>query len=235
MLYLISELKLTETGKTSLVLFLLLTHLLPFTIDIPLAHGANVRVQLGGKGQSAALLHSLSQQSPIHALARAMRGHVRDCLAGIVSAHSGGGGQGGRYAPVTEEGMEGVVRSALARLRVIRVKGRYKSWALAIRSLAFPLKSRAEEQVGGEEVVEQAPSLVCLDGLSKCHWTEKWADEERSSSSTSNSAGGRSTACPPGVTPTDGVGMRDVMQAVGKLRLDLGCVIVCTTQGFWVS
>lgn len=133
--------------------------------------------------------------------------------------------------------MEGVVRAALAKLRVIQVKGRYKHWALALRSLAYPT-STPRRNAGLDTMEEQAPSLVCMDGLSKCHWTEKWVDEERSSSSTSAHAStGRSArpnACPPGVTPTDAVGMREVMQAVGKLRLDMGCVVICTVQGLWV-
>ena len=221
----------SRQGKTSLLLFLLLTHLLPFSTDIPLAHGANVRIQLGGKSQPAALLYCTSQRSPIPALARAMRGHIRDCLSNIVSPQSGGGGVGGRYASVTEDGMDAVVQASLAKLRVTRVKPRYKSWALGLRSLTLPMRGWRSHEGASEEIQEQAPSLVCMDGLSKCHWTEKWADEDRSTTSVDI----KGSICPPGIIPTDGVRMRDVMQAIGRLRLDMGCVIMCTTQGLWVS
>lgn len=238
-----------QSGKTSLLLFLLLTHLLPYSTDLPLPHGAPLRIRLGGKNCTAALLLCTSSASPIPALARAIRGHVRDCLSGIISMQSGGPGgssdrgQGvGRYSRITEQGIEGVVRSSLARLRIVRVKPRYRHWSLGLLSLLQPPRDREGDKSGqGED--DPAPSLVCLDGLSKAFWPERWGEEERASvggpGSGDGGGGGASSikarSAPLGIKMAEEVGMRDVMHAIGRLRGEMGCVVVTTTQGLWVS
>lgn len=114
------------------------------------------------------------------------------------------------------------VKETLSRLRAIRVKGRYRYWALALRSLAYP-----QRRVDGVTDKGESSSLVCLDGLSTCFWPERYTEEERAGSS--KKRGGV-----PGVRGLEDIGMRDVMQAIGGLRKEMGCVVVTTTQGLWV-
>lgn len=146
-----------------------------------------------------------------------MRGHIRTAVSGVVSTVGPA-----RLTPAMERAIEACVAESLGRLRIVKVKGRYRYWALALRSLAYPLVTPGAG--GGEEAL----SLVCMDGLSACFWPERYAEEERS-------AAGKKRTGVPGVRGLEGVGMRDVMDAIGVLRKEMGCVVVTTTQGLWVS
>jgi hypothetical protein len=56
-------------------------------------------------------------------------------------------------------------------------------------------------------------------------WPERWAEEER---------GGRRKAGKDGVRGADDVGMREVMEGIGRLRKELGAVVIVSLQGHWV-
>lgn len=127
-----------------------------------------------------------------------------------------------------ESAINTCVAETLGRLRVIRVKGRYRHWALALRSLLYPPWISAPDEASGSHDETRGLSLVCLDGLSSCFWPERYAEEERTAS-------GKKRNGVPGVRGMEDIGMRDVLDAIGMLRREMGCVVVTTTQGLWVS
>lgn len=128
-----------------------------------------------------------------------------------------------------ERAIDNCVSESLGRLRVIRVKSRYRYWALALRALSYPLRMSDEDGKGPDEGMESL-GLICLDGLSNCFWPEKYSEEEKSSGTGKKRGMGIL-----GVKGIEDIGMRDIMVTIGNLRKELGCVIFSTTQGLWVS
>lgn len=215
-------------GKTTFINFLLLTTLLPYSLGLPLPYTSRAhQIPLGGKSQSAALLYSASSRSPIPLLARAIRSHIRDAVGSVISTVGPG-----RLTPEMSAAIEACVKDSMSRLRVIRIKSRYRHWALALRALAYPA-SPADDLEAGSSARGASLSLVCLDGLSECFWPERYAEEERSTAS-SSSRKRMSSGGVPGVRGIDDIGMRDVLDAIGILRKEMGCVVFSTSQGLWV-
>lgn len=208
------------SGKTTFLNFLLLTTLLPYSFPLPITSSAPHPITLGGRSQSAALLYYSSSRSPVPLLAQAIRSHILDSVSAVVSTVGPS-----RLTSAMLAAIDSCVKETLGRLRVIRVKARYRYWALALRSLEYPIETEGAGKEGSSGL-----SLVCLDGLSQCFWPERYAEEERSSNSARKRAGGI-----PGIRGIEDLGMRDVMDAIGALRKDMGCVVVTTTQGLWVS
>jgi hypothetical protein len=119
------------------------------------------------------------------------------------------------------------VLESLRRLRVIKLKPRYKSWALALRTLHTPPYIPSGHRGRGKERGHRLDLVVC-DGLGDGLWPERWAEEER---------GGRrkGTGKDAGIRAAEDVGMRDVMDGIARLRKELGAVVVISVQGYWVS
>lgn len=219
-----SRIDLTKEGKSTFINFLLLTSLLPYSLPLPIPSSSTPHpIPLGGKSQHCALLYASSSSSTIPALAKAMRSHIRGAVSGTISTVGPG-----RLTPAMERAIEDCVRESLERLRVVRVKGRYRYWALALRGLAYPPSRPGGVSSRSGSKGQESLSLVCLDGLSGCFWPERYAEEERA-------AAGKKRTGVPGVRGLEDIGMKDVMEAIGGLRKEMGCVVVSTTQGLWVS
>lgn len=138
---------------------------------------------------------------------------------------------------------------ALGRLRVVRVKARYLSWALALRRLLSPAPRRSSSRTtpgtdpssspaGSEDQPDSSLALVVCDGLADLYWPERWAEEERGVKKRDGAKAGGwtgSTAARLGVRGAEDVGMREVMHGIGRLRKETGAVVVVSLQGLWVS
>ncbi|KLT45447.1 hypothetical protein CC85DRAFT_240733, partial [Cutaneotrichosporon oleaginosum] len=200
------------SGKTTLATFLLMTSLLPPSLDLPNARGTASPTQtssyapvdddtsrdgaipIGGRGSSAAFLAPPSH--PPLRLADSLRAHIERCCvaAGITPASI-------RYL------IDDAVQESLARLIVIRPRPRAASWAIALHRL-LSLKG-------------DVPALVVVDGLGDGFWPERWAEETHKPSKPQ-----------PGATRTaEEACMRDVWDQLTALRSLLGAVVVVTVQG----
>ena len=201
-------------GKTSFLIFLLMTTILPasLTLDSP----RHLVVRLGGRNQHATLLLPVTHRVPILPLMRAMRSHILSCVQNDLSTNLP------PTAPAILEAVDEAVRQALSRLNIIKVKPRWKNWALALRAVVDPpqLHLDPSEYAGRDHGM----SLVVCDGFGDAFYPERWADEDR---------GKRRRMVGP--RSGDDVGMRDVMDLIGRLRRELGAVVVLSTQGLWVS
>ena len=67
--------------------------------------------------------------------------------------------------------------------------------------------------------------LVICDGFADGFWPERWAEEETS---------GRKKAAG-GIKGAEDVGVREVMEMIGRLRKELGAAVVLSVQGLWVG
>lgn len=152
-----------------------------------------------------------------------MRAHITSCVESTLASSL----KAIRSDADVAKAVEDVVLESLRRLRVIKLKPRYKSWALALRSLRTPPNMPSEHRRRGEERGHRLDLVVC-DGLADGLWPERWAEEER---------GGRrkGTGKDAGIRGSEDVGMRDVMDGIGRLRKELGAVVVVSVQGYWVS
>ncbi|RSH87238.1 hypothetical protein EHS25_003147 [Saitozyma podzolica] len=210
------------SGKTSILNFFLLTSLLPSSFRLPPTRTTSpTEIQLGGKSFHAALLHPETHRSPLPTLVRGMRAHITSCVESTLASSL----KAIRSDADVARAMEDVVLESLRRLRVIKLKPRYKSWALALRTLHTPPYIPSGHRGRGKERGHRLDLVVC-DGLGDGLWPERWAEEER---------GGRrkGTGKDAGIRAAEDVGMRDVMDGIGRLRKELGAVVVISVQGYW--
>jgi hypothetical protein len=188
-----------------MLLFLLMTTLLPSTFT--LKYPNPMPIELGGRTSHAALIYPSSHPNPLPIL----QSRIRDTVTSAVHAQLGS-----VYStPELEGQIDVLVEECLGRLRVIRVKPRWKEWSLAMKSL---LAGRFEEgREGGMD-------LVVCDGFSDGFWAERWADES------SKARGIKSRI---GIRGGD-ISIGDVMEDITRLRKDLGAVVILSVQGLWV-
>ncbi|ORY32831.1 hypothetical protein BCR39DRAFT_521892 [Naematelia encephala] len=208
------------SGKTTLMSFLLLVHLLPASLTIPLppphtSGNATVEVPLGGKGGHAAFLCPSTHRTPLPSLARAMNGHIITCVRSALTENL-------RSHHLTNAILEEInitIRASLSRLTIKRVKPRWRAWTLALRSVRQPPSLQLDPDSSGDVEL----GLVLCDGLGDSFWVEKWSEEDRRL----NRRG------PAGLRGGDDVGMGDVMEEVEGLRSQLGSTVIISTQGLF--
>ena len=183
-----------------MLLFLLMTSILPsqYTFHYP----NPIHLDLGGRDQYASFLYPTTHPSPIPILRRRLYEYVERAIISQVGQIA--------MKPELVSQIDQLVNESLGRLRVMRVKPRYKTWSLALRSLLY-------QKEGGMD-------LVVCDGFSDGFWPERWNDEK-------NKGKGKRV----GVRGSDDIGMQDVMEDIKRLRKDLGAVVVLSVQGLWVS
>jgi hypothetical protein len=195
-------------GKTTMLLFLLMTTLLPSTFN--LKYPNPIPVELGGRNSHAALIFPTSHPNPLPILQRRMR----DTITSAVHAELGSINS----TPELEAQIDVLVKGCLGRLRVIRVKPRWKEWSLAMKSLLLDRSAENEEENEG------GMDLVVCDGFSDGFWAERWAEESTKARGMKSRIGIRGGE----------VTIGDVMDDITRLRKDLGAVIILSVQGLWV-
>jgi hypothetical protein len=197
-----------------MLLFLLMTTLLPSTFM--LKYPNPIPVELGGRNSNAALIYPTSHPNPIPIL----RTRMRDTITSAVHAELGSINS----TPELEGQIDVLVKECLGRLKVIRVKPRWKEWSLAMKSLLRRNESRRMED-GKEEEEEGGMDLVVCDGFSDGFWAERWAEESSKARGMKSRIGIRGGE----------VSIGDVMDDITRLRKDLGAVVILSVQGLWVS
>jgi hypothetical protein len=158
-----------------------------------------IHLDLGGRDQYASLIHPTTHPSPIPILRRRLYEYIERAITSQVGQLA--------IKPELARQIDQLVKESLGRLRVIRVKPRYKTWSLALKSLLY-------QKEGGMD-------LVVCDGFSDGFWPERCNDE-----------GKRKRV---GVRASDDIGMQDVMEDIKRLRTELGSVVMLSVQGLWVS
>lgn len=210
------------------MMFMLLTALLPPSLDLPATNNnPPMSVALGGRNSSAAYVLPVTHSLPIDNLRESLRSHARVCVDGALLD----AGLSRRMLPEHLQAIEETVLASLQRLRIIRVRPRYLSWALALRRLLLPRSRRRADAAcvmdeDSHDDDDNGLSLVLCDGLADGFWPERWAEEERREQKKPSISV---------VRGADDVGMRDVMEAIGRLRKELGSIVVVSLQGIFVS
>jgi hypothetical protein len=188
-----------------MLLFLLMTTLLPSTFN--LKYPNPIPVELGGRNSHANLIYPTSHPNPIPILCTRMR----DTITSAVHAELGSINS----TPELEGQIDVLVKECLGRLKVIRVKPRWKEWSLAMKSLLIGKVEDGKE--GGMD-------LVVCDGFSDGFWAERWAEESSKARGMKSRIGIRGGE----------ISIGDVMEDISRLRKDFGAVVVLSVQGLWV-
>jgi len=196
-----------------MLLFLLMTTLLPSTFT--LKYPNPVPIDLGGRNSNAALIYPTSHPNPLPIF----QGRMRDTITSAVHAELGSINS----TPELEIQIDDLIKECLGRLRVIRVKPRWKEWSLAMKSLLNRNESRRME-AGKEKEEEGGMDLVVCDGFSDGFWAERWAEESLKARGMKSRIGIRGGE----------VIIGDVIDDITRLRRDLGAVVILSVQGLWV-
>lgn len=210
------------SGKTSLVLFFIMITILPETYETGKSQGevgGKIKVEIGGKGQRAALLYLASGPAPIDKLKRAMKVHLEQCFRAA-----------GMGSPANlDKAVEDIMQAALGRLVLFKIPSSSdgldlettsSSWAgvcSGLRSLLFYAKRRAEGEI----------ALVIVDGLGDPYWQARWYKDQQ------HKQARNSKAITTGIIASSELTMEDVMESLTTLRKDLGCVMMVTNQSLW--
>ncbi|WWD17209.1 hypothetical protein CI109_101647 [Kwoniella shandongensis] len=197
------------SGKTSFLIFQLLTTLLPASLAP--TPPSLLPIPIGGRSQHATLIQPYTHRSLIPSLRRSMRSH-------ILSVHPTAG----------RSTIDDIIKESLGRFRVYRIKPRWKEVALCLRHILDGLSAMATGTGGGER--EGGVDLLVIDGLGDAYYPTRWTDEERGKRTGSGGGGGTGK-----VVGADEVGMREVMQGIGRVRKDLGSVVMISVQGLRTS
>jgi hypothetical protein len=136
------------------------------------------------------------------------------------------------FKPELERQIDSLIKESLGRLRVIRVRPRWKSWSLALKTLLGPPVRRHREGRGNEgEGREGGMDLIVCDGFGDGFWPERWHDEQKRGQGQAQHHGKRII----GLRGGDDVGLHDLMDDVNRLRREMGSVIVLSIQGLYVG
>ncbi|KAK8864485.1 hypothetical protein IAR55_001735 [Kwoniella newhampshirensis] len=205
------------SGKTSFLTFQLLTSLLPASLPT-----SPFPVPLGGRCHHAALIQPITHRSLIPSLRKGMRAHILSC-----------------HPSATHALIERTIKESLARLRVYRIKPRWKDVALCLRSVLdglnpyssppSPEEERGLNQGGGVDI-------LVIEGLGDPYYPARWMEEERGGKRSSMATGiGGGGGIGGKVVHADEVGMREVMHGIGRIRKELGSVVMVSVHGLRTS
>lgn len=195
--------------------------------------GGKIKVEIGGKGQRAALLLYTGAGSArsLETLERGIKAHLDKCFsaAGMRSDQGQARGKGQERREIIET----ITRTALSRLVVFKIPPAADGLDLApstspwsglctgLEYLVFHASRRAEGEI----------SLVVIDGFGDPYWQARWYKDQRK---TAPKPARTSTSGDGGIiTSSSDLGMDDVMDRLTRLRKDLGCVVLVTNQSLW--
>ncbi|KAJ9112582.1 hypothetical protein QFC19_000601 [Naganishia cerealis] len=227
------------SGKTQLVLFLLMTSILPAKIkfresDLSDAAGKDSdgvstakqirELGIGGKAQSVIFIHSSTHASPILRLSSLITSHVEHCLSSSeqqISAES--------QAKLARL----VVKSALSRLTVFKIPIANASFAAS--DIVSPYAPLAATLAFIPQHVRQSDcelSLLIIDGIGDGFWQTRWQREQRSKEiqlRDSNNPQSQQQR----IRSSQDVTMDDVVKRIDYIRRELGCAVIVTNQAIW--
>ncbi|WVQ72477.1 hypothetical protein IAR50_002032 [Cryptococcus sp. DSM 104548] len=188
------------SGKSSLIIFLLLITILSATLPVPFS------TSLGGKEAHAMLFQPNTHRSILPSLRRAMEAHIRSC------------------APEVEDDVvNNVIRESMGRLRVWTGRPRWKDLALGIRSVLDETSPYCLPLANSGHALD----LLAIDGLSDAYYPKRWSEEQRGRRQQPHLTGK--------AVEMEDIGLRQVMEAIGAVRKELGSVVVMSVQSLRVS
>ena len=215
------------SGKTSLCIFLIMITVLPDTYEAGHTRGeigGKIKVEIGGKGQRAALLVHAGGDSvrSLERLETGIKSHLDKCFSAA--------GMRSGQAQERRETIESITRIALSRLVVFKIQPAADRLDLAsttspwsglctgLQYLMFHANKRAEGEI----------SLFVVEGFGDPYWQARWYKDQRTLTSRTARPAGQG-----GITSSSDIGMDDVMDRLTRLRKDLGCVVLVTNQSLW--
>lgn len=169
-------------------------------------------IDLGGKSQYAALIHPISHRSAIKKIEMGLRVYIRNAIQTNMGDIP--------FRPELLDQIDVIIKEALGRLRIIRIKARYKNWALALQSLNYPPSGAGTNMDG----IKGGMDLVVCDGFGDGFYPDRHAHERLQGPKRKI----------PGIRAAEDVGIGDVMNSIKTLREQMGSVIVLSIQGIWV-
>lgn len=200
-------------------MFLLFTRLLPpsLIIDLPAPNSQSVEVPLGGRNDQATIIVPASHRSPVIKLEKHIREHITGHVLDSLSANL----RPRKITLALAETIDVAVKDTLSRLRVIRIRPRWKDLFLALSIVLHPPSLTIEP---AKENTGRVDMLV-VEGFADGFWPERWNTEDRLADKKSE---GR-------IRGADDVGLKDVLRVLEGIRKELGVVVVLTLQALWVS
>ncbi|ODN94210.1 hypothetical protein L198_05064 [Cryptococcus wingfieldii CBS 7118] len=167
---------------------------------------APLSTNLGGKEAQAMLFQPNTHRPILPLIRRAMEAHIKACAPGV-----------------EDDMVNSVIKDSMSRLRIWTGKPRWKDLALGIQSVldetspyTFPLSNSGH-----------ALDLLAIDGLSDAYYLKRWSEEERGRRQQPHLTGK--------AVEMEDIGLRQVMEAIGAVRKELGSVVVMSAQSLRVS
>ncbi|WVF71261.1 hypothetical protein IAT40_006064 [Kwoniella sp. CBS 6097] len=239
------------SGKTSTLTFLLMTTILSPTLPDLLS------TPLGGRGMSATLIQPRSHRPLIPVLTRNMYAHIYN-VNPAVPPHQVERVIKESLGRLTISRVKGRNRWKDVALSIRHLldqscpRPRPKSRSRSDQTTSHPQEHRNEngwdggpnEGKGTRARGGGGVDFLLIDGIGDPHYPHRWAEEQRhtqrqqsniSRNSHSTAGGGGGGSGSGRVVMPDEVGMREVMEAIGRVRLELGAVVVLANQGLRTS
>ncbi|KAJ9107418.1 hypothetical protein QFC21_000869 [Naganishia friedmannii] len=225
-------------GKTQLVLFLVMTSILPARVRFresdlsntakDFTSGADKQIRelaLGGKAQSVIFVHPSTHASPVLRLSKLITSHVDHCLSSSglqLSAASQG------------ELARLIVKSALSRLTVFKLPIANASFAASdIVSPYAPLAATLSFLPQQVWQTDRELSLLVIDGIGDGFWQARWQREQKLKERQTRASNNPQQQQQAGIRSSQGVTMDDVVMRIDRIRRDLGCAVIVTNQAIW--
>nr|XP_019046393.1 hypothetical protein I302_05139 [Kwoniella bestiolae CBS 10118]OCF25323.1 hypothetical protein I302_05139 [Kwoniella bestiolae CBS 10118] len=197
------------SGKTTFLTNLIFTTILPTSLPDLLS------TPLDGRGLHVTLIQPVTHRSIIPHLKRAIRQHIKD------------------ISPTTPVAMvDRVIDESLSRLTVYRPKPRWKDYALCLkrvldnateapRGIPNDSSSSRDGKREGEGL-----DLLVIDGMGDPHYPTRWAEEQKGYKYYDGMYKDKAR-----ILGMEEIGVKQVMECVGRVRKMLGGVVVMSTQG----
>ncbi|WWD03063.1 hypothetical protein V865_001108 [Kwoniella europaea PYCC6329] len=197
------------TGKTAFLSHLIFTTLLPQSLPDFLS------TPLGGRGLNVTLIQPMTHRSIIPLIRQSLRNHILN------------------ISPTTPMQMvDKVIKESLSRLTVYRPKPRWKDYALCLKKVLDNatdsprgISSSSLEGDGDRGGLD----LLVVDGMGDPHYPTKWIEEQKGNNRYYD-AGYKDR-----ILGMEDIGLKQVMECIGRIRKEVGAVVVMGTQGLRVS
>ncbi|WWC89237.1 uncharacterized protein L201_004155 [Kwoniella dendrophila CBS 6074] len=215
------------SGKTTFIIYLIFTTILPKTLPDFL------NTPIGGKEQSVTLIQPITHKN-VNDLITKLKKLIKNHILHI-------------SPKLSNELVEKVIRDSLSKLKIYKIKPRYKDLALTLKlilskSINSPRsssKSKSEPTEEHEEdksasktstTTEEGLDLLCIDGIGDSHYTSRWSHEQKGINNMFHYDKSSNR-----ILGSDEIGLKQVMECIGRIRKELGTVVVMSKQGLRAS
>ncbi|WWC94267.1 hypothetical protein V866_001108 [Kwoniella sp. B9012] len=199
------------TGKTAFLSHLIFTTLLPQSLPDFLS------TPLGGRGLNVTLIQPITHRSIIPLVRQFLRNHIL------------------HISPTTPIQMVNkVIKESLSRLTVYRPKPRWKEYALCLKKV-LDNATNSPRGISSSSLVGEGEGggldLLVVDGMGDPHYPTKWIEEQKGINRYYDAVHKDKDR----ILSMEDIGLRQVMICIGRIRKEVGAVVVMGTQGLRVS